>query len=90
MTEQEILERRAAVFEAVSREREYQDRKRGPVHDRALGVGDWILILQVELEEAREAFVRQDGTRAARQEILQVVAVGVACLESHGVVERWE
>jgi hypothetical protein len=29
MTEQEILERRAAVFEAVSREREYQDRKAG-------------------------------------------------------------
>lgn len=36
------------------------------------------------------AWVKHDGSREALKEILQVVAVGAACLEQHGVVEQEE
>lgn len=81
---------RAEIFKAIDRERVYQDAKRGPAHDRNLSLGDWILIMQEELEEARKEFVRGVGQRAALKEVLQVAAVGVACLENCGVVERWD
>lgn len=81
---------RKAIFEALDRERVYQDAKRGPAHDRNLSLGDWILIMQEELEEARKEFVRGVGTKAALAEVLQVAAVGVACIENCGLVERWD
>lgn len=90
MTDEERVDQRVAIFEAIDRERVYQDMKRGPAHDRGLSLGDWVLILQEELEEVRREFVRNEGDRAARKEVLQVAAVAVACLECLGVVERWE
>lgn len=83
-------ERRLDIFDAITRERFYQDAKRGPAHDRNLSLGDWILIMQEELEEARKEFVRGVGTKAALKEVLQVAAVGVACIENCGLVERWD
>lgn len=76
---------RQQVYEAVSRERDYQDRKWG---ERGHTVGNFLLILEGELEEAKQAWRKGVGDTTALQELLQVVAVGVACLEAHGVVER--
>lgn len=77
------------VFEAIERERAYQDLKYpgpdgGPMPH---SVGEWILILLGEIQEAHAAWLKGD-LDAARQEILQVAAVGVACMEEHGVEER--
>lgn len=76
------------IFTALSRERRYQDGKWGLLDERHHGVGEWILIMQVELEEARQAWCKGHFNTHALEEILQVIAVGVACLEQHGVVER--
>lgn len=73
------------IFEASLRERAYQDAKWG---NKPHEVPGWLLIMRAELEEAMHAWVKHDGSREALKEILQVVAVGVACLEQHGVVER--
>jgi len=78
---------REIVFDAISREREYQISKWGQnEHD----VPGWLLIMEAELKEAKEAWVKRNGDSAALEEILQVVAVGVAALEQHGPVERFE
>lgn len=78
------------IFEAIQRERAYQDAKWG---DKPHEVPGWLLIMRAELEEAMHAWAKGISDREALKEVLQVVAVGVACLEEHGLVERralWE
>ena len=88
------------VFGAIEREREYQDAKWGTVIQNPHDEGDWVEIMQQELNEAKSAWRGyQPTSHLARRksveygtetlkEILQVVAVGVACLQQHGIVER--
>lgn len=75
------------IFSAIKNERVYQDRKWG---DNPHTVGEWLLIIRAELNEAETAWVKNGGDNAALEEILQVVAVGVACMEQHGIVERYQ
>ncbi|MEW6048847.1 MAG: hypothetical protein AB1609_20615 [Bacillota bacterium] len=82
--------RRLDVFRAIQSERRYQDAKWGSIDEHPHSVGEWLLILGSELNEAMDAWVRHGGDRDALREILQVAAVAVACLEQHGVVEREE
>jgi len=73
---------------ATRDEREYQDKKWGTVEERPHDVAGWLLIMEGELAEAKQAWIKGVGDKDALLEILQVIAVGVACLEQHGVVER--
>lgn len=50
-------------------------------------VGEWLLILQREVQEAIDAWLKGDS-QAGLEEVLQVAAVAVACMEQHGVRER--
>lgn len=79
------MAKRQEIYQAVDRERDYQDRKWG---NRDHTVGNFLLIMEGELEEAKQAWRKKPGDAAALREMLQVIAVGVACMESHGVVER--
>lgn len=76
------------VFSAIAKERTYQDSKWGTIEQHPHDVSDWLLIMRQELDEAMNAWVSLPDDSEALKEILQVVAVGVACLEQHGVVER--
>ena len=76
------------VFAAIEREREYQDDKWGIVFNNPHEVAGWLLIMQSELNEAKESWVHSSGNEEALKEILQVISVGVACLQQHGVFER--
>lgn len=78
---------RAAVFAAINHERDYQDEKWG---NNPHTVGEWLLIVEGELEEAKHAWRKGAGDNDALCELLQVIAVGVACLEQHGVIGRDE
>lgn len=73
------------IFDAIQRERQYQDAKWG---NKPHTVGNFILIMEGELEEAKQSWRKGVGDKDALRELLQVIAVGVACLEQHGVVER--
>lgn len=80
---------RNEIYKAIERERDYQDNKYGAVHDRPHSVVEWLLIMRKELEEAENGWIH--GTEeSALEELLQVVAVGVAAMEQHGFVERIE
>ncbi len=73
------------ILDALKRERNFQDTKWGTDGHT---VGEWILILQTELDEAKLGWIKSKGDASALEEILQVVCVGIACLEQHGIVER--
>lgn len=76
---------RRSIYEAVSRERDYQDKKYGA--NRPHELPGWMLIMRKELIEAEDAWMK--GTHEeCLCEMLQVVAVGIAALEQYGVVER--
>lgn len=78
----------ATIVSAVSHERRHQDRTHGTIEEHPHTVGEWLLIIETELLEAKTAWVKGAGDRGSLLEILQVIASGFACLEQHGVVER--
>jgi hypothetical protein len=77
----------ADVFDAVAEERAYQDARYGAPAERALSIGDYLVIARGELLEAEQSFQR-GVPRECLLELSQVAAVIVACLERHGVVRR--
>jgi hypothetical protein len=79
--------RREQVFTALREERAYQDDKWGTIEEHPHTVGEWLLIMEAELHEAKWGWVKEMGEASALAEILQVVAVGVACLEQHGIIQ---
>ena len=75
------------IQRAIDGERVYGDGRWGTIEEHPHSIPGWILILERELAEAKDAWL--DGTEnEALQEILQVISVGVACLEQHGVPEE--
>lgn len=83
-----IVAPRIAAFTAIDRERAFQESKWGTIADHPHDVGGYLTIMRKELREAEDAWCTSHGDENALREILQVIAVGVACLEQHGVVER--
>lgn len=88
MPNEEEVKKRQDVFDAIDRERDYQDAKWGGLSERPRTVAEWLLIMQGELDEAITGWQKSSGDEKALEEILQVISVGVACLTQHGVVER--
>lgn len=92
--------RRAEIFEAIEKERKFQDQKYGSVLTMHMNQGPgghelpgWTLVAEKELEEAKDAAVHGGskqikGRNSVRQELVQVAAVCVAALEQHGLAEE--
>ena len=76
------------IFDAIQDERNYQTTKWGNIKEHPHTVMEWIAIMEGELQEAKQAWLKGTGDKEALGELLQVVAVGVACVEQHGVVTR--
>lgn len=81
------MSKRHDVYKAICRERRFQDKVWGHMHDK-MSVQGWILIMDEELNEAKKDWVKTGLDDLALREILQVVAVGFACLERNKIVER--
>ena len=79
---------RAEIFDAIDRERSYQDQKWGTLVQHPHQLDEWIGIMARKLREARRAWAKEPSVNPAKAELLQVIAVGVAALEQHGVIER--
>jgi hypothetical protein len=75
------------VFAAIREERLYQDHKYGPPDVRGLGLGDYVIIAEAEIDEVRYDIARNQPEHACL-ELLQVAAVIVAALQRHGVERR--
>jgi len=77
---------RWVIYKEIELERGYQDRTHGSLDERNPSIDEWLEILHTELEEVYEA----KSNDHKLEELLQVVSVGVACLEQHGVIRRKE
>lgn len=71
------------VFEAIAKERKNQDDKWG--EDKPQSLPGFLLILESELNEAKLGWTKNlDGKSAPLNEIVQLAATAVACLEKYG------
>jgi hypothetical protein len=74
-----------AAFRAIIEEREFQDRKHGHPDDNPHSIGAWLLTIEAELAEAKAAAIKGgEGRDNVINEIIQIAALCVACLEQHG------
>lgn len=74
------------VMVALIRERRYQDVKHGTIAEHGHTLGEWIIIMEFELAEAKLALIKGGkGRDSLRAEIVQVLATGMAALEQHGL-----
>ena len=79
---------RESVFDAIDDERDFQDQKWGTIEDHPHEVGGWLTIMRSLLLKAEMEWTGSRGDAGALEEIRKVVAVGVACMEQHGVQPR--
>lgn len=83
------MSQRQKVLQAVDGEREYQDRKWGSLQEHPLTQGEWLLVLETELAEAKAAWAKNsERPHSVLDEVRQVAAVAVACMEQHGYWHR--
>lgn len=70
---------------AILDERRFQDGKHGPVTTHGHTIGEWIIIIESELAEAKLAVIKGGkGRDSVLAEICQVAATAMACMEQHG------
>jgi hypothetical protein len=79
---------RERVYNAIDSERDFQDRKWGTVAEHPHEVGGWLTIMRQLLRDAEKAWASSADDYTTTVEIRKVIAVGVACLEQHGVQTR--
>lgn len=75
------------ILEVIRRERVYQDAKWGSIRENPHPVMVWLDLMAEEWAESKQAALQRDEVEALR-EVVQLVAVGLACLEQHGAVPR--
>ena len=75
------------VFQAICKERDYQDEKWGPVPEHAHDIPSWLLIMRKKIEDAENAWMKISEEEAMRH-LLQTTAVGFAAMEQLGISER--
>lgn len=79
--------KRNKIYKVIDGERDYQDKKwGGKDHDKEHGIIDWIEFMENILETAYQ-YSELDEEKAL-DELRQVVALGIACFEIHGVPDR--
>jgi hypothetical protein len=81
-------ENRAAVFDAITTERHYQELKWGALEEHPQSVGAYLTLMRVHLADAEAAWARSSGDAMALDRIRRVIAIGVACGEQHGMPKR--
>lgn len=72
-----------SVISAIKKERAYQDKKHGTIAERPKSLAGWLLIMQHKLGEALLAWNKSHSDKESLRELLQVAAVGWACLEQY-------
>jgi hypothetical protein len=73
------------VMLALMDERIFQDKKWGSIEEHGHTIGEWIIIAEFELSEARTALIKGgSGRDSVRSELIQTMTVLFACLEEHG------
>lgn len=81
-----MLNPRVFILNAVTKERNYQDEKHGNIKDVPHTPAGWLLLIESELQEAKQAIIKGGSGRDSwRSELVQVMALCLATLEQHGL-----
>lgn len=72
------------IWDAMIQERNYQDTHKGIDGKNKHDIPGWVLIMRKQLDTAVMEWIDGDVDKSLA-EILQATAVGVACLQQHGV-----
>lgn len=74
------------AVESVRKEREFQDFKWGSLDEKQQSVAGYLVILEKELEEAKNGWMKnKPGAQSSLAEIRQIAAVAIACMQQHGI-----
>lgn len=74
------------VCKTVKEERDSQDLKWGDLDEKNQPISGYLLVLESELNEAKEGWTKNiSGKHSSLAEIRQVAAVAIACLQQHGI-----
>ena len=77
---------RLEAYNAIDRERDYQDQKFGT--ERNPSTGEFLVYLQSYVSDAVFDLTHEPGDKTALGTIRKIAALAVACMEQNGVVER--
>lgn len=77
---------RSQIFDTIEQERQYQDMKWGNINEHPHTIREWIAIMSKKLKDAEYSYFQKHADFEMIAEIIQVIAVGFACLEQHGTV----
>jgi len=87
-----MLTTREEVYQALDSERDYQDRRWGPEQSSGKhSVAEFLLYMQDYLTQAINQSSRNAdplATTLALDTVRKITAMGVACMEQNGVVDR--
>lgn len=74
------------VVELIAEERYYQDNKHGSILANPHEAGTWLLLIEAELAEAKNALIKGGkGRDTWTHELIQVAALCCAAIEQHGM-----
>ena len=75
------------VFELIKKERARQDAKWGPLEDRNQSLAGFLLVIEAELKEAKDGWLKNvPDEHSSLSELVQVAAAAIACIQKHGSV----
>lgn len=88
----DISTERAAAFDAINSERDYQDAGLGNARRHAgaaeLTIGEHLLIIKKLLADAEAAWYSPDGLPDSLNHVRKIGGVAVRCMEMHGAPLR--
>lgn len=92
MTDFKLIAREDIVYRAINEERDYQDSLISKSEsDGRHSITEFVSYMEDYIQEARHVGARVWGPVAAQKQLgilRKVVALGVSCMEQHGVVRR--
>lgn len=75
---------RSAAFNAISSERDHQDRKWRTLTENPHELGTWLMLMGVHLRRAQEVLANTNHDAGAPEALRKVLAIGTVCAEQHG------
>ena len=76
------------AIDCIVTERYYQDDKHGTIEEQGHEIGEWLILIEAELEEAKAGLVKgKKGRDHVMSEIIQIAALALAAIEQHGAGE---
>lgn len=85
---------RDEVYNALTKEREYQDKRWNATTTTTAGqhsVAEFVLFMDTYIQDTKQTLSKHgepEASKLALDNLRKITAMGVACMEQNGIVER--